>query len=132
MKGYFKQPTITNETIINGWVYTGDLGYLDEDGFLYLAGRLKNIIITGGINVYPEEIEQIMLDHEAVKEVCVVAKDHELLGEVPIAKVVLRTEVSAKELSSYCMDRMAHYKVPVEFEFVSELPKTYNGKIKRH
>ena len=69
MKGYFKQPQITNNTIINGWVHTGDLGYLDKDGFLYLTGRIKNMIISGGINIYPEEIEQILLEHEAVAEV---------------------------------------------------------------
>ena len=131
MKGYFKQPQITNDTIINGWVHTGDLGYLDEDGFLYLTGRIKNIIISGGINIYPEEIEQILLEHEAVAEVCVVAEEHERLGEVPIAKVILKSEVTSKELLVHCSDRLANYKVPVKYEFVSELPKTYNGKIKR-
>lgn len=132
MKGYFKQPQITNNTIINGWVHTGDLGYLDKDGFLYLTGRIKNMIISGGINIYPEEIEQILLEHEAVAEVCVIAEEHERLGEVPVAKVILKSEVTTKELSAYCSDRLANYKVPVKYEFVSELPKTYNGKIRRH
>lgn len=132
MKGYFKQPQITNNTIINGWVHTGDLGYIDEDGFLYLTGRIKNTIISGGINIYPEEIEQVMLEHEAVAEVCVVAEEHELLGEVPVAKVILKSEVTAKVLASHCSERLASHKVPVKYEFVSELPKTYNGKIRRH
>lgn len=132
MKGYFKQPQITNNTIINGWVHTGDLGYLDEDGFLYLTGRIKNMIISGGINIYPEEIEQVMLEHEAVAEVCVVAEEHELLGEVPVAKVILKSKVTAKVLASHCSNRLSSYKVPVKYEFVSELPKTYNGKIRRH
>ena len=132
MKGYFKQPQITNDTIINGWVLTGDLGYLDKDGFLYLTGRINNIIISGGINIYPEEIEQIMLEHEAVAEVCVVPEVHERLGEVPVAKVILKSKVTAKELMVYCSSRLASYKVPVKYEFVSELPKTYNGKIRRH
>lgn len=132
MKGYYKQPQITNDTIKEGWVYTGDLGYLDEDGFLYLTGRKKNMIISGGINIYPEEIEQILLEHECVEDVCVVAEEHDLLGEVPIAKVVLKTEISEKILTEYCSNKLACYKVPVRFEFVSNLSKTYNGKIKRH
>jgi long-chain acyl-CoA synthetase len=132
MKGYFKQPEITKKTIINGWVHTGDLGYIDEGGFLYLTGRKKNVIISGGVNIYPEEIEQILLEHEAVSEVCVVAEEHERLGEVPVAKVILKSKVTAEELSAHCRDRLSYYKVPVKYLFVSDLPKTYNGKIRRH
>ena len=132
MIGYYKQQQITNETIQEGWVHTGDLGYLDQDGFLYLTGRMKNVIISGGINVYPEEIEQTLLEHECVEEVCVMAEEHERMGEVPVAKVVLRSEISAKELTKYCSSRLASYKVPVTFEFVQTLAKTYNGKIKRY
>jgi long-chain acyl-CoA synthetase len=132
MRGYYKQPQITSQTIRDGWVYTGDLGYIDDDGFLYLTGRIKNIIISGGINIYPEEIEQILLQHECVSDACVVGEDHKLLGEVPVAKVILKQPVNSNELRNYCSGRLAGYKVPVRFEIVDDLPKTYNGKTKRY
>lgn len=132
MKGYYKRPDITSETIRNGWLHTGDLGYLDGDGFLYLTGRIKNIIISGGINVYPEEIEQLLLQHESVEDACVVGEEHKLLGEVPVAKVVLKHEISQVELKLYCTEKLADYKVPSRFDIVDSLPKTYNGKTKRY
>lgn len=132
MKGYYKQPKITEQTIRDGWVYTGDLGYIDDDGFLYLAGRIKNIIISGGINIYPEEIEQILLQNEHVSDVCVIGEEHELLGEVPVAKVILKQAINSNELRNYCSERLADYKIPIRFEIVDNLPKTYNGKIKRY
>lgn len=131
MKGYYKQPKITQQTIQHEWVYTGDLGYIDDDGFLYLTGRIKNIIISGGINIYPEEIEQILLQYNNVTDVCVVSAEHPLLGEIPIAKLVLKSPISANELKEYCSDKLADYKIPVRFEILDELPKTYNGKTKR-
>lgn len=131
MKGYFKQPQITSETIKNGWLYTGDLGYIDDDGFLYVTGRKKNIIISGGINIYPEEIEQVLLGYPTVEDVCVVGEEHKLLGEVPIAKVILKSPTLVLNLKAYCIEKLAKYKVPIRFEIVESLPKTYNGKIKR-
>lgn len=132
MKGYYKQPEITNQTIRDGWVYTGDLGYIDDDGFLYLTGRIKNMIISGGINIYPEEIEQILLQHDCVSDACVIGEDHKLLGEVPVAKVILKFPIPVSELKKYCSDKLADYKTPTKFVIVDELPKTYNGKIKRY
>jgi long-chain acyl-CoA synthetase len=132
MKGYYKQPEITNDTILDGWLYTGDLGYKDKDGYLYLTGRLKNMIITSGINIYPEEIEEIILEHNSVSDVCVVGENDEILGEVPVAKVVLKSEVDPRILIDYCKERLASYKIPVRFDYSTELPKTYNGKIVRH
>lgn len=132
MKGYYKQPNITNETIKNGWLHTGDLGYLDNEGFLYLTGRIKNIIISGGINIYPEEIETLLLQHDCIENAYVIGEEHNLLGEVPIAKIVLKAQITLIELKAYCTEKLADYKVPVRFDFVEDLPKTYNGKIKRY
>lgn len=132
MKGYYKNPNYTKVTIRDGWVHTGDLGYKDSDGYIYLTGRIKNIIISGGINIYPEEIEQILLLHINVKEVCVVGEPHDFLGEVPIAKVVLNNKTETTELQKFCMEHLADYKVPFRFDYVAELSKTYNGKIKRN
>jgi long-chain acyl-CoA synthetase len=131
MKGYYKQPEITKETTRNGWLHTGDLGYFDDDGFLYLTGRIKNIIISGGINIYPEEIEQLLLQHECIDDVCVIGEEHKMLGEVPVARVVLKVDMTAAELKQYCSQKLTDYKIPVRFDFVESLPKTYNGKIKR-
>lgn len=132
MKGYYKQRRKTEEIIQKGWIHTGDLGYFDRDGYLFLTGRLKNIIISGGINIYPEEIEQILLQHECVEDVVVMGKPHHLLGEVPVAKIVRKSEVDEEELKRFCRIKVAGYKVPVEFEYVEKLDRTYNGKIKRN
>lgn len=132
MKGYYKQPKITRQTICNGWIHTGDLGYIDDDGFLYLTGRIKNIIISGGINIYPEEIEQILLQYKNIDDVCVIGEEHDLMGELPVAKIVLKGVIQMEDLKRYCSDMLASYKVPVRFDIVDELPKTYNGKTKRY
>lgn len=132
MKGYYKREDETECTKNGEWHRTGDLGYLDEDGFLYLTGRIKNIIISGGINIYPEEVEQIILLFDNIKEACVVGKPDDMLGEVPVAYIVLKEgKVDIKKLKEYCFTKLARYKVPVEFTIIEELPKTYNGKIKR-
>ncbi|MGN6713639.1 class I adenylate-forming enzyme family protein [Anaerocolumna jejuensis] len=131
MKGYYKQPEISKETKRNGWLHTGDLGYFDGEGYLYLTGRLKNIIISGGINIYPEEIEQLLLQHECVDDICVFGEEHEMMGEVPVAKIVLKSDISTVELRKFCSENLANYKVPVRFDIVNSLPKTYNGKTKR-
>lgn len=131
MKGYYKKPELTKRTINNGWLHTGDLGYFDNEGFLYLTGRIKNIIISNGINIYPEEIEELLLQHESVEDVIVLGKKHKIKGEIPIAKIVLKSKITEFELKEYCSKRIADYKIPVEFEFVDYLPKTYNGKNKR-
>lgn len=132
MKGYYKKTEISKEIKRNGWLHTGDLGYLDDDGYLFLTGRKKNVIISGGINIYPEEIEQILLQHENIADVYVYGMEHEILGEVPAAKVILNSDVAIDELKRYSSENLANYKVPVKFDIVSNLPKTYNGKIQRH
>ncbi len=131
MKGYYKQEQLTSECIRNGWLHTGDLGFLDEEGYLYLKGRIRNIIISRGINICPEEIEQILLQQENVKEAIVFGEDNDLLGEALIAKVVLKKRGSILDIKQHCQKYLPDYKIPIRFEVVEKMPKTYNGKIKR-
>ena len=132
MKGYYKHVELTKATIKNGWLNTGDLGYVDEEEYLYLVGRKKNIIISGGLNIYPEEIEEIISGYQGVEEVYVVGKEDELLGEVPYAYVVRNDDkISKQDICNYCHNKMSDYKVPKDIFFVKELAKTQTGKIKR-
>lgn len=133
MKGYYKRDDETSKTIINGWLHTGDIGYFDSEGYLYIIGRMKNMIISGGRNVYPEEIEELLNSHPAVKDVLIYPIEHEILGEVPGAKIVIDTEktVSSSELLEYCRYNLEPYKVPTKVDIVCRIEKTYNGKVKR-
>lgn len=131
MKGYYKKEQLTKKTIIDNWLHTNDLGYFDDEGYLYLTGRKTNMIISGGINIYPEEIEQILIGHPSIKEVCVLAEEHALLGEVPIAKIVVKNDAIVHNYRDFCIDKLADYKIPIRFDIVDKLEKTYNGKIKR-
>lgn len=132
MKGYYKNLVETEKVMDGGWLRTGDLGFLDADGFLYITGRRKNIIITGGINIYPEEIEQVLLQFEGIKEAYVFAEKDKWLGEVPFAKIVVEEKgIEEDELICFCKKKMAEYKVPRKFITVEKIDKTYNGKVKR-
>ena len=133
MKGYYKRPEETKKVIKDDWLYTGDLGMIDADGYLYVVGRIKNVIITGGLNVYPEEIEKILCEYPDVKEAIVFPKPHDVLGEVPIAKVVAKEgkTIDVGKLFQYCKARMENQKLPSEIAVVQKLEKTYNGKIRR-
>lgn len=133
MKGYYKKPEITKKTLRNGWLHTGDLGRFDDEGYLYVVGRIKNIIISGGLNIYPEEIEEVITSFPEVKEVVVVPKKHEILGEVPIAKIVVieGCSIDLTELYRFCAERLASNKVPSKFIVCESLEKTHTGKIKR-
>lgn len=134
MKGYYKNDSATTAVLRNGWLYTGDLGRLDEDGYLYLTGRRKNMIISGGINIYPEEVEEVLFSHPCVADVMVYGVPDEYMGELPCAKIVIKEgeEVSEGALINYCLDRLSSYKAPRRIEFVKALAKTYNGKTKRN
>lgn len=132
MKGYYKQDEITKKTIVDNWLHTNDLGYFDSEGYLYLTGRKTNMIISGGINIYPEEIEEILMNHPNIKEVCVISEEHALLGEVPIAKIVLKDSAVTDNYRDFCTDKLAYYKMPIRFDVVCQLDKTYNGKIIRN
>lgn len=135
MKGYYKRPDVTSTAIIDGWLHTGDLGRHDVDNYVYLTGRKKNIIISGGMNIYPEEIEEVLLGHEGVQEACVIGEEHPILGEVPSAIIVLskcEKHVSVEMLKDFCMSILPQNKVPVRFTIATELSKTATGKIRRY
>lgn len=131
MKGYWNRPEQTAEVLKNGWLYTGDLGYQDEKGYLYLLDRKHGKIITGGLNVYPREVEEILAKHEAVSEVCVFGIPDPKWGEAITAAVTLRSgkDVSEKILIEFCKSKLASYKTPKKIYFLDSLPKNAYGKI---
>ncbi|WP_181347145.1 long-chain fatty acid--CoA ligase [Thalassobacillus sp. CUG 92003] len=133
MKGYWKMPEETEQTLRDGWLYTGDIARIDDDGYLYIVDRKKDLIIAGGYNIYPRDVEEILYEHEAVQEAVVVGVPDAYRGETVQAFVVLKDQHTAtsEELIAYCRDNMAAYKVPREVEFRDELPKTNVGKILR-
>jgi acyl-CoA synthetase (AMP-forming)/AMP-acid ligase II len=129
--GYWGLPEATAEAFRGGWFHTGDLGRMDAEGFITLVDRKKDMIITGGENVYPIEVEQVLYRHPAVREVAVVGVPDIRWGETPVATVTLQegAEATAEELIAYTRDRLAHFKCPTRIEFVSELPRTATGKV---
>jgi long-chain acyl-CoA synthetase len=131
MKGYLNNQEATAEAFGGGWFHTGDLGYFDQDGYLFIVGRIKELIIRGGYNVYPLEIEDALHAHPAVAEAAVVGVPDDRLGEEVMAVVTLRpgASLTAPELIAFCKERMAAYKYPRVVEFRSELPKNALGKI---
>ena len=131
MKGYHHLPEETARTITNGWLHTGDLGKLDDEGFVTITGRKKDLIISAGENIYPREIEELLCQHSKVKEVAVIGVKDEVRGEVPKAFVIARdgTVLEEKELRAFCRENLANYKVPKYFEIVPDLPRTPTGKI---
>ncbi|OMF92520.1 hypothetical protein BK147_19625 [Paenibacillus sp. FSL R7-0337] len=133
MLGYYKNPELTNVTIVDGWLKTGDLGYWNESGCLILTGRKKNIIISGGINIYPEEIEEFIYGLKEVEEVMVVGVHDDLLGEVPIAflKVFEECLVDIDALTQHCNLHLSSYKVPRQWRIIDDIPKTKTGKLDR-
>jgi len=131
MKGYYKQPEATAEAFKGGWFHTGDLGYRDEDGFLFIVDRKKDLVIRGGYNVYPREVEEVLYEHPAVAEAAVIGRPDDKLGEEVVAVVALRkgADTTPEELTAFCKERMAAYKYPREIRIVDELPKGPTGKI---
>ena len=131
MKGYLGRPEATAETLRGGWLHSGDLGYVDEDGFYFIVDRAKDLVIRGGYNVYPREIEEVLYAHPAILEAAVIGKPDDRLGEEVVAVVALRegASVSAEEIIAYCRERLAAYKYPREIRFMAELPKGPSGKI---
>jgi long-chain acyl-CoA synthetase len=133
MMRYWKRPKETANTIRDGWLYTGDLGYLDEEGYVYIVDRKKELIKPSGFQVWPREVEEIIASHPAVDEVGVAGVPDPYQGEAVKAWVVLRegSEVSVDELRSYCREQLAGYKVPRHIEFRQSLPKSHLGKVLR-
>ncbi|MBL7203279.1 MAG: long-chain fatty acid--CoA ligase [Desulfobacteraceae bacterium] len=133
MQGYYKDQELTNETIRDGWIYTSDMAKVDEEGYIYIMDRKSDTIISGGFNVYPSEVEQVLYGHPSVFEVCVVGVPDDKWGEAVKAVVVLkeRHKATEQELMDYCMRSLASYKKPRSVDFVDELPKNPNGKILR-
>jgi len=134
MIGYYKKEKETKETIDkDGWLHTGDLGYFDEDGYLIVTGRLKDMFTAGGNNVYPAEIENYLYTHPLIKHVAVVGLPDEVKGSVPMAYVVLKegTKVEPGDIIDYCRNNITSYKVPRYIEFIDELPLTSSGKVQK-
>jgi long-chain acyl-CoA synthetase len=135
-KGYWNKPEETAQTLREGWLYTGDLGKMDAQGWVYWIERRKDIINVSGFKVWPREVEGVLLEHPAVLEAAVIGVPDPYRGETVKAVVVLRPEfrgrVSAEELIAFCRDRMANYKYPRLVEFRDELPKNPQGKILKY
>jgi len=131
MKGYWNQPDASAETLRNGWLHTGDVGHLDEDGYLFITDRKKDMIISGGANIYPREVEEVICAHPAVHEVAVIGVPDAKWGESVKAVVVLRAgaRTTAAELVEHCQRNLASYKKPSSVDFLAELPKNAYGKI---
>jgi long-chain acyl-CoA synthetase len=129
MQGYYNRPDANAETLRDGWLHTGDVGYRDEDGYFFLVDRKKDMIIRGGENIYPREVEDVLLEHAAVKEAAVVGRPDEVRGEEVHAVVAVAQDVEAEQLEEHCRARLAPFKVPSTWELVPELPKTSTGKI---
>jgi acyl-CoA synthetase (AMP-forming)/AMP-acid ligase II len=132
MLEYYDDPVHTAQTVDEeGWLHSGDLGTLDARGYLTVTGRLKDMIIRGGENVYPAEIEAVLHEHPAVADAAVVGVSDERWGEVCIAFVVLESPASEEELRQHCYDRLARFKVPKAFHVVAELPRNSMGKVQK-
>jgi long-chain acyl-CoA synthetase len=131
MKGYFRKPEATAEAMRGGWFHSGDIGYADEDGFVFIVDRKKELIIRGGFNVYPREVEEVLYEHPAVAAAAVIGVPDERLGEEVKAVVQLKPgqSASADDLIAYCKERVAAYKYPRSVEFVDQLPMGPTGKI---
>jgi acyl-CoA synthetase (AMP-forming)/AMP-acid ligase II len=127
--GYWNRPAETEAVFRQGWLVTGDMAMKDADGFLYLAGRKRDMIKTGGINVYPAEIELVLLSHPKVAEVAVVGIPDAKWIEKVVACVVARESCSEEELLAFCADKLSGYKRPKAIRFVASLPRNETGKI---
>jgi len=133
MKGYYKKPEETAQVLKDGWLYTGDIGFLDEHGYLTIVDRKKDMIIASGYNVFPQEIDEILSTHPKVLEACTIGIPDVYRGEAPKSYLVLKKgeQVSKEEIITYCKEKLAAYKVPREIEFIDDLPKSAVGKTLR-
>jgi acyl-CoA synthetase (AMP-forming)/AMP-acid ligase II len=130
MKGYWNRPDATAEAIRDGWLHTGDLATVDKEGFVYIQDRIKDMIISGGENVYPAEVENVILSCPGVKDAAVIGQPSEKWGESAVA-VIVRGDAALTERAviDHCQNKLARYKQPVRVEFVDEIPRNPTGKI---
>jgi len=133
MSGYWNREDETELTIRNGWLYSGDIAQMDEDGYFYIVGRKKDMIIAGGYNIYPREIDEILYEHPKVLEAAAIGVPHETRGETVKVFIVVQPgeTLTAEEVIEFCRERLAPYKVPRLVEFRDELPKSTIGKVLR-
>lgn len=131
MKGYWKNPQATAESLHDGWLHSGDVASIDEEGYVYLHDRLKDMVVSGGVNIYPREVENALLEHEHILDVAVIGIPDEKWGEALMAFCVLRgaARPSVDELIAFCRDRIGGFKIPRRYEFVDELPRNASGKV---
>ncbi|HJQ68221.1 MAG TPA: AMP-binding protein, partial [Blastocatellia bacterium] len=131
MKGYWNLPEETEKALRGEWLHTGDAGYVDEDGFLYIHDRVKDMIVSGGENIYPAEVESVLFAHPAVADVAVIGVPDDRWGEAVKAIVVKKpgVEVDGAEIIAFARDRIAHYKAPKSVDFIDALPRNASGKI---
>ncbi len=134
MAGYWGKQDLTDEVLKDGWLYTGDLAKMDEEGFVYIVDRSKDMYISGGENVYPAEIEKVLVSHEAVADAAVIRVDDQKWGEVGKGFVVLKNghRITKEEITAFLTEKLAKYKVPKYIEFIDVLPKTASGKIQKY
>lgn len=134
MQGYYKRDEANKTTLVDGWLHTGDLGYRDSEGYFYISGRKKEMIIQGGENIYPKEIEEVLYKHEAISECAIVGIPDKKYGEVVGAFVIVKkgATLNAADLRSYLREKIANYKMPKVIEFVQSFPKTATGKIQKN
>lgn len=133
MKGYWNRPEETQKALQDGWLFTGDMARMDQDSYFYIVDRKKDMIIAGGYNIYPREVEEVLYQHEAVQEAAVVGVPDPYRGETVAAFLVLKEgykgKVTEKDIEAFCRQNLAAYKVPRIIEFRDSLPKTSVGKI---
>ena len=130
MKGYYKKPDETENTIKDGWLYTGDLAYYDEEGYHFIVDRKKDMIIRGGFNIYPRELEEVLYEHPGILECSVIGRPDEIFGEKTVAYINKKSpDLTEEEVKAYCAGKLAEYKVPDHVCFIDEIPKSGTGKI---
>ena len=129
MAGYWRNPEATAKALRGGWLHTGDVGSLDAEGFLTIRDRSKDMIISGGSNIYPREIEEVLLRHPAVAECSVVGRSHPEWGEEVVAFIVAKGTVEKSDLDALCLENIARFKRPRDYRFVDSLPKNNYGKV---
>jgi long-chain acyl-CoA synthetase len=131
MTGYYKKPEETAHALKDGWFYSGDVGFLDEEGYLTISDRAKDLIVASGFNVYPQEVDAVLFEHPKILEACCIGVPDAYRGETVKAFIVTQPgqSLSKEEIVQFCKEKLAAYKVPKQIEFIDELPKSAIGKI---